>query len=176
MKISRQRWKNNSCNVKLVYSTGTGSATENCNYDVWTGNRHANEIARLALSFIKRMRQFREESTKFPNVYPRIGIHSGNTVGGVVGTKMPRFCLFGETINIASRMETTGDPERIQISADTKFILDLTEAGSYITKPRGSVSIKVVILFVIQNNIIYYYFIIGKRNGRNILAEWQKKN
>ena len=59
------------------------------------GNQHASEIARLSLAFMRKIRQMREESSLFPRIFPRIGIHSGNAVGGVVGSKMPRFSLFG---------------------------------------------------------------------------------
>ena len=92
---------------------------------------------------MKKIRDLREESSLFPIIFPRIGIHSGNAVGGVIGSKMPRFCLFGETINLASRMESHGEPGRIQISTNTKTLLKLTEAEGYRIDPRGSISIKV---------------------------------
>ena len=64
-------------------------------------------------------------------------------LGGVIGSKMPRFCLFGETINLASRMESHGEPGRIQISTNTKTLLELTEAEGYRIEPRGSIPVKV---------------------------------
>ena len=59
----------------------------------------------------------------------RMGIHSGSCVGGVVGSKMPHFSVFGDTVNIAALMESTSEPMRIQISHATmvcnKFVLQV---------------------------------------------------
>lgn len=53
----------------------------------------------------------------------RIGVHSGPIVGGVVGKKMLRWCLFGETRHLADKLESTGKSKFIHISERTKNYL-----------------------------------------------------
>ena len=72
------------------------------------GIMHAGEIASMSLNLLEALNDFKIGHRENETIKLRIGIHSGSCVAGVVGLKMPRYCLFGDTVNTASRMESTG--------------------------------------------------------------------
>uniref|UniRef100_A0A8C6CMN8 Guanylate cyclase n=1 Tax=Monodon monoceros TaxID=40151 RepID=A0A8C6CMN8_MONMO len=105
------------------------------------GNRHAIDIAKMALDILSFMGTFELEHLPGLPIWIRIGIHSGPCAAGVVGIKMPRYCLFGDTVNTASRMESTGLPLRIHVSGSTISILKRTEC-QFLYEVRGETYLK----------------------------------
>ncbi|XP_055535975.1 guanylate cyclase soluble subunit beta-1 isoform X1 [Wyeomyia smithii] len=102
---------------------------------------HAKCIARLALDMMDMARNVKmgSESLKIT-----IGIHSGEVVTGVIGNRMPRYCLFGNTVNLTSRTETTGVHGKINISETTYKLLcePVNHDPSFHLEYRGPVVMK----------------------------------
>ncbi|KAL1461376.1 hypothetical protein WDU94_013278 [Cyamophila willieti] len=104
------------------------------------GNLHAREIARMSLALLNTVVTFTIRHRPTDQLKLRIGMHTGPCVAGVVGLKMPRYCLFGDTVNTASRMESNGQALKVHVSPTTKEVLDTF--GTFILELRGEVEMK----------------------------------
>uniref|UniRef100_A0A0N5C4R3 Guanylate cyclase n=1 Tax=Strongyloides papillosus TaxID=174720 RepID=A0A0N5C4R3_STREA len=119
------------------------------------GNMHVKEIALMSLELLKKIPDFRIDHLPNEKIRIRIGMHTGSCVAGVVGLTMPRYCLFGDTVNTASRMESNGKPSHIHMSADANKLLT-EKVGGFVTKSRGEVIIK-------GKGVMETYWLLGKQ-------------
>ncbi|XP_069316280.1 guanylate cyclase 2G-like [Eulemur rufifrons] len=104
------------------------------------GTQHVDEIATMSLHFLSATIHFQIGHMPKEKLKLRIGLHTGPVVAGVVGITMPRYCLFGDTVNVASRMESSSLPLRIQVSQSTAGAL--LASGGYDLQKRGTIPVK----------------------------------
>jgi guanylate cyclase len=93
---------------------------------------HAQAMARVALEMRAWLR------TQDQPLQLRIGVNSGPAVGGVIGTTRFHYDLWGDSVNIAARMESHGEPGCIQIGPRTQALIEL----EFLCEPRGPIEVK----------------------------------
>lgn len=108
---------------------------------VRNGVNHGREISRMALDLRDAMSTFRIRHKPGRQLRVRIGLHCGPCVGGVVGIQMPKYCLFGDTVIIASKMESHGEPMKVHISGEMRHFLQ-QHFPSFQTSTRGQIDVK----------------------------------
>ncbi|KAF4040878.1 Adenylate and Guanylate cyclase catalytic domain [Phytophthora infestans] len=107
-------------------------------------HNHAELVANLALDMIRCIPEVSAKIARknwghmVTNLNIRVGINTGGLMAGVVGIRNPRFKLFGDTVNVASRMETTNLPGQIQITEATHNAI----YHKFHTALRGKVFVK----------------------------------
>ncbi|HZM03776.1 MAG TPA: adenylate/guanylate cyclase domain-containing protein, partial [Candidatus Saccharimonadales bacterium] len=102
---------------------------------------HAVAVAEMALDMLTAVTELNHELGT--NLSIRIGLNTGSVVAGVIGRKKFTYDLWGATVNLASRMQSTGLPNRIHVPASTCELLrerfHLSERGTVVCKGVGEV-------------------------------------
>ncbi len=102
--------------------------------------RHAHALVQVALEMQDFMQDFntRRRAESLPQLPMRVGIHSGPVVAGIVGQQKFAYDIWGDTVNTAARMESSGAPDQVNISAATYALLQ----DEFACTPRGMVDVK----------------------------------
>ncbi len=115
---------------------------------------HAQAIADMALEMQAYMSQINSDLGHFLEI--RIGINTGPVIAGVIGIKKFIYDLWGDAVNVASRMESHGKPGYIQVTETTYYHLK----NEYLLEERGTISIK-------GRGDMITYWLLGKRSINN---------
>jgi len=103
--------------------------------------RHATAIAEMALAMLTALAQLNAQ--RGLQLHMRIGMHSGPVVAGVIGSRKFTYDLWGVAVNLAQRVQASGIPDRVNVSANTYELLkkdfNLTERGTVECKGQGLV-------------------------------------
>jgi class 3 adenylate cyclase len=97
---------------------------------------HAARVAELALGIVEETRQYGQE--RGMDISIRVGLNSGPVVAGVIGSSKFIYDLWGDTVNVASRMESHGEAGQIQVTRPVFEALN----GKYQFEPRGTIDVK----------------------------------
>ncbi|XP_074657391.1 guanylate cyclase soluble subunit beta-2-like [Tubulanus polymorphus] len=127
---------------------------------------HAERVCNVALGMMKLANEVTSPVTS-EGLPIRIGIHSGDVIGGVVGCKIPRYNVFGKTVTVTSQMESHGQKNRIHISHNT--YKEVHKRG-FTVESRGKTNLRsigpVETYFLVRNENLTADEIIG-RNDTN---------
>lgn len=99
-------------------------------------DEHAHAVIDAAMEFCTALEEMRERTGGALRM--RIGVHSGPIVAGVIGLRKFTYDLWGDTVNVASRMESTGEPGRIHVSVNTANLV----RNDFKLESRGSIEVK----------------------------------
>jgi class 3 adenylate cyclase len=97
---------------------------------------HAVDLARMGLAIIDALERFGD--ARGIRIEMRVGMHVGPAVAGVIGLKKFIYDVWGDTVNTASRMESTGVAGRLQVTAETRDRL----ASFFEFERRGVIDVK----------------------------------